>query len=96
MDILTEQGTCSVCVPVVPQGPQSGGTVAGWVLTVAAEGPAVRGHGAVAEEALPKLQAHPLVETRVLGAGGAGPCLGERHAEGKKEADFWRVFLCSR
>lgn len=43
-------------------------------LTVTAERPPVGGHGAVAGEALPQLQAHSLVVAGVLCAGGAGTC----------------------
>lgn len=43
-------------------------------LTVVAQWPSVRRHATVAGEALPLLQAHPLVGARVLLARGAGAC----------------------
>lgn len=43
-------------------------------LTVVAQRPSVGRHATVAGEALPLLQAHPLVGARVLLARGAGPC----------------------
>lgn len=46
----------------------------GWVLTVIAERATEGGHAAVTAEAIPLLQAHALIGTRVLLAGCAGPC----------------------
>lgn len=47
-------------------------------LTVIAVSPRVGGHGAVAGEVLPLLNAHAHVGTRVLLAGGARTCQGEK------------------
>lgn len=44
------------------------------VLTIAAVRAPVGRHGAVAGEALPLLQTHPLMMTRVLRTGAAGSC----------------------
>lgn len=64
------------------EGPLVQGTrVPGAGLTLAADGPPVRGHGAVAREAVPLLQADALVAARLLRARCAGACGRPRHGE---------------
>lgn len=79
------QGTWGHAPPVRgprAQGPLVQGTrVPGAGLTLAADGPPVRGHGAVAREAVPLLQADALVAARLLRARCAGACGRPRHGE---------------
>lgn len=54
-------------------------------LTIVAQGPGIRCHAAVTGEALPLLQANPLVWARVLLTGGAGTCSDRRGGFGRRQ-----------